>query len=255
MKYEKSCGAVVFTRINNKINYLLIQNREGIYGFPKGHVEEKETEIQTAIREVYEEVGIKVELIDGFRVEDEHLIPQKENIIKKIVYFLGEYSNQDFNYQKEELSNALLVDYETALTLFQFESSKRILKEANDLLVNLKYISKDYEGINRIGSKVKVIIDRPLGTYHPNHPDIFYTVNYGYIEGTIAQDGEEQDAYILGIDKPLKEFTGVVLAIVHRLNDVEDKWIVVPEGVSFTKEEIIKQVEFQEKYFKIEIKI
>ena len=106
-----------------------------------------------------------------------------------------------------------------------------------------------------IGNKVKVIIDRPLGTYHPNHPDIFYTVNYGYIEGTLAQDGEEQDAYILGIDKPLKEFTGIVLAIVNRLNDVEDKWIVVPEGVSFTKEEIIKQVEFQEKYFKIEIKI
>ena len=106
-----------------------------------------------------------------------------------------------------------------------------------------------------IGNKVKVIIDRPLGTYHPNHPDIFYTVNYGYIEGTIAQDGEEQDAYILGIDKPLKEFTGVVLAIVNRLNDVEDKWIVVPEGVSFTKEEIIRQVEFQEKHFKIEIKI
>ena len=106
-----------------------------------------------------------------------------------------------------------------------------------------------------IGNKVKVIIDRPLGTYHPNHPDILYTVNYGYVEGTTAQDGEEQDAYILEIDKPLKEFTGVVLAIVHRLNDVEDKWIVVPEGVSFTKEEIIKQVEFQEKYFKIEIKI
>ena len=64
------------------------------------------------------------------------MIPQKENTIKKIVYFLGEYNNQEFNYQKEELSNAELVDYKTALTLFQFESSKRILKEANDFLVN-----------------------------------------------------------------------------------------------------------------------
>ena len=106
-----------------------------------------------------------------------------------------------------------------------------------------------------IGNKVKVIIDRPLGTYHPNHPDILYTVNYGYVEGIIAQDGEEQDAYILGVDKPLKEFIGIVSAIVHRLNDVEDKLVVVPEGVSFTKEEIVKQVEFQEKYFKIEIEI
>ena len=106
-----------------------------------------------------------------------------------------------------------------------------------------------------IGSKVKVIIDRPLGTYHPKHRDIFYTVNYGYVEGFIAPDGEEQDAYVLGIDKPLEEFTGVVLAVIHRLNDVEDKWIVVPEENSFTKEEIIKQVDFQEKYFKIEIRM
>ena len=106
-----------------------------------------------------------------------------------------------------------------------------------------------------IGSKVKVIIDRPLGTYHPKYHDIFYTVNYGYVEGFIAPDGEEQDAYVLGIDKPIEEFTGVVLAVIHRLNDVEDKWIVVPEGTSFTKEEIIKQVEFQEKYFKIEIRM
>ena len=136
MNYEKSCGAVVFTKIDNCIKYLLIQNLTGIYGFPKGHVEDGESEIQTALREVFEEVGIKVELINGFRTEDEHLIPHKENTMKKIVYFLGEYSNQDFSYQKEELSNAELVDYETALTLFQFESSKRILKEANDFLTN-----------------------------------------------------------------------------------------------------------------------
>ena len=136
MNYEKSCGAVVFTKIDNCIKYLLIQNLTGIYGFPKGYVEDGESEIQTALREVFEEVGIKVELINGFRTEDEHLIPHKENTMKKIVYFLGEYSNQDFSYQKEELSNAELVDYETALTLFQFESSKRILKEANDFLTN-----------------------------------------------------------------------------------------------------------------------
>ena len=74
-----------------------------------------------------------------------------------------------------------------------------------------------------IGNKVKVIIDRPLGTYHPKHKDIFYSVNYGYVEGVIAPDGEEQDAYVLGVDKPLKEFEGVILAIIHRINDVEDK--------------------------------
>lgn len=134
MNYEKSCGAVVFTKVDNCIKYLLIQNLNGIYGFPKGHVEEGERETETALREVFEEVGIKIKLIHGFRTEDEHLILEKENTIKQIVYFLGEYDNQEFTYQKEELSNAKLVDYEIAITLFQFESSKRILKEANDFL-------------------------------------------------------------------------------------------------------------------------
>ena len=136
MIYEKSCGAIVFTRMNNEIQYLLIRNLTGIYGFPKGHVEQGETEEQTALREVFEEVGLAVKLVSGFRCEDEHPIPQKENTMKQIVYFLGEYSNQEFTYQKEELTDALLTDYETAMTLFQFDSSKRILTEANNFLLS-----------------------------------------------------------------------------------------------------------------------
>ena len=136
MIYEKSCGAVIFTRMNNEIKYLLIRNLAGTYGFPKGHVEQGETEEQTALREVFEEVGLAVKLVSGFRSEDEHPIPQKENTMKQIVYFLGEYSNQEFTYQKEELTDALLTDYETAMTLFQFDSSKRILTEANNFLLS-----------------------------------------------------------------------------------------------------------------------
>ena len=136
MIYEKSCGAVIFTRMNNEIQYLLIRNLTGIYGFPKGHVEQGETEEQTALREVFEEVGLAVKLVSGFRSEDEHPIPQKENTMKQIVYFLGEYSNQEFTYQIEELTDALLTDYETAMTLFQFDSSKRILTEANNFLLS-----------------------------------------------------------------------------------------------------------------------
>ncbi|MBR2876238.1 MAG: inorganic pyrophosphatase [Clostridia bacterium] len=104
-----------------------------------------------------------------------------------------------------------------------------------------------------LGKKVKVIIDRPLGTYHPKHKDIFYSVNYGYIEGIIAPDGEEQDAYVLGVNEPISEFTGKIIAVIKRLDDVEEKWVVAPENMTFTKEEIIEQVEFQEKYFKTEI--
>lgn len=104
-----------------------------------------------------------------------------------------------------------------------------------------------------IGSTVRVIVDRPLGTFHPKHKDICYSVNYGYIPDVLAPDGEEQDAYILGIDKPVKEFVGRVIAIIHRFDDVEDKWVVAPEGASFTKDEIMKQVAFQEQYFHSEI--
>ena len=104
-----------------------------------------------------------------------------------------------------------------------------------------------------IGETVRVIIDRPLGAYHPKHKDLFYPVNYGYIEGIIAPDGEEQDAYILGVDEPVNEFTGKIIAIIKRLDDVEEKWVVAPENMTFTKEEIMKQVQFQEKYFKTEI--
>ena len=106
-----------------------------------------------------------------------------------------------------------------------------------------------------IGNIVKVIVDRPLGSYHPKHKDIFYPINYGYIEGIIAPDGEEQDAYILGVDVPVKEFEGKIIAIIHRYDDVEEKWVVAPENMSFTKEEIMEQVGFQEKYFKSEVRI
>ena len=106
-----------------------------------------------------------------------------------------------------------------------------------------------------IGKTVTVIIDRPMGTYHPKHKDIFYPVNYGFIPGILAGDGEEQDAYVLGVNEPLQEFTGEVTAIIHRLDDVEDKWVVVPEGVKLSKEEIAEQVKFQEQYFKSEIQM
>jgi len=104
-----------------------------------------------------------------------------------------------------------------------------------------------------LGKTVTVIMDRPMGTYHPEHKDMYYQVNYGYIPGIIAGDGEEQDAYVLGVEEPLSEFTGVVIAIIHRQDDVEEKWVVAPEGVAFSKEEIWEQVKFQEQYFKSEI--
>ncbi|MBS6946115.1 MAG: inorganic pyrophosphatase [Ruminococcus sp.] len=94
-----------------------------------------------------------------------------------------------------------------------------------------------------------------MNTYHPEHKELFYPVNYGYIEGIIAPDGEEQDVYVLGVDHPIKEFTGKIIAVIYRLNDVEDKWVAVPENMTMTAKEIMAQVSFQEQYFKTEIEM
>ena len=106
-----------------------------------------------------------------------------------------------------------------------------------------------------IGDIVTVTVDRPLGSYHPEYKDMYYPGKDGYIEGIIAPDGEEQDAYILGVDKPVEKFTGKIIAIVHRSDDVEDKWVVCPENMTFSKEEIREQIQFQEKFYKSEIEI
>ena len=100
-----------------------------------------------------------------------------------------------------------------------------------------------------IGQIVTVVVDRPLGSRHPEYPELLYPVNYGYVPGILAGDGEEQDAYILGVEEPLERFTGRVIAVIYRLDDVENKWVVAPVGRSFTKEEIAEATMFQERFF------
>ena len=115
--------------------------------------------------------------------------------------------------------------------------------------LNTSYEKVQQELKNCLGRTVTVTVDRPLGSYHPKHKDMYYPVNYGYIEGLMAPDGEEQDAYILGVGEPVKEFTGRVIAIVHRNDDIEEKLVVAPENISFSKEEIEREIHFQEQYF------
>lgn len=105
---------------------------------------------------------------------------------------------------------------------------------------------------NYLGQEVKVVIDRPLGSKHPKH-DFIYEVNYGYIEGIIAPDGEELDAYLLGVNEPIKEYKGMCIAIAHRKDNDDDKLIVVPKGININDEEIMKLINFQEKWFDTEI--
>jgi inorganic pyrophosphatase len=92
-------------------------------------------------------------------------------------------------------------------------------------------------------------MDRPLGAKHPKW-NFIYPVNYGFIPNTKAPDGEEIDAYVLGVFEAKEDFTGICIAIIHRIDDEDDKLIVVPEDKDYTDEQIIALTEFQESFFK-----
>ncbi len=133
MKQEKSCGAVVFTREGSQILYLLIRNKNGSWGFPKGHMEAGEQEMQTAAREIWEETGLRVRFLEGFRQEDQYEIP-KRRISKQVVYFLGVYEKQQYAFQTSEISCGGLYAYAEAQKLLQFAGAKQILAEADKFL-------------------------------------------------------------------------------------------------------------------------
>ena len=106
---------------------------------------------------------------------------------------------------------------------------------------------KDY-----IGKTVTVIIERKLGDKHSDeYPKHIYPLNYGYIPGTISGDGEELDAYVIGVFEPVEEYTGKVIAIIHRIDNNDDKLIV--SNKEYTDEQIVALTEFQERFFKSEI--
>lgn len=99
-----------------------------------------------------------------------------------------------------------------------------------------------------LGRRVTVRIDRPLGSRHPEHGFV-YPVNYGYLPAVPAPDGEDLDAYVLGVCEPLTEFCGVCVAVMHRRDDDDDKLVIVPEGMRPSDQEIVAQTRFQERFF------
>ena len=103
------------------------------------------------------------------------------------------------------------------------------------------------ENSQYIGKVVDVHIDRPLGSKHPEH-GFEYLVNYGFIPNTMTEDDEELDAYVLGVDEPIKNFQGKVIAMIHRTSEIDDK-LIVTDGQDFTDEQIRKFTHFQEQYF------
>lgn len=157
--------------------------------------------------------------------------------------------NCDINVAKERVlsrtahnKDALYISNEEFDTLL-----KRY--EEWDNLDNYPVVLYNVSTSQYIGETVQVKIDRPMGSTHPKH-GFLYPVNYGYIPYTKSGDGEELDAYVLGLDKPVKEFVGRCIGVIKRINDNDDKLVVVPEGVDLSNAEIEKEVCFQEKWFR-----
>ena len=130
---EISAGAVVFTLIDHDLKYVIIHDNNGNYGFPKGHQEKGETLNETAIREIKEEIGIDIELLDDFKKEIFYTLPIGNN--KQAIYFLATYNNQELKPQEGEINKIMLLSYKEAYNLINFVDVKNILESANNYII------------------------------------------------------------------------------------------------------------------------
>lgn len=137
MNFEKSCGAVIYRKENENLEFLIIShNSDGHWGFPKGHVEKGENEEETALREIYEEAGLKVELTSGFRVSIEY--PIKQETMKEVVFFLAKTNQETVNIQLEEVQDYKWLNFKEAKEIVTYETSEMVLERAYKFISNLR---------------------------------------------------------------------------------------------------------------------
>ena len=129
---EVSAGAILYTKSSDEIKYLVIKDFHNNYGFPKGHLEENENELEAALREIKEEVGIDATIDNSFKVALEYVMPN--GIGKRVVYYLASFENQLPTRQEEEVQEILLLNYEDTLQTLTFDNTKAILTKANEYL-------------------------------------------------------------------------------------------------------------------------
>lgn len=150
-RYEKSCGAVVINGERENLRVLLVKNRNAAHwSFPKGHIEKGENEQQTAIREIWEETGLDVSIINGFRETSDYY--SFGSAKKRVVFFLARSYTKRVTLQMEELSSYIWATYEQALKLFEFKNNITILKRAVSFINNRNGY---YRGEKRVFKKFK----------------------------------------------------------------------------------------------------
>ena len=226
--------------------------RYQIFGFGLWGVFLKET------NEMIGDCGLTMQIIDevikpeiGYHIKKSH---QRKGYAKEAAIAVRDYafSNTPFKTIYSYMLSDNIPSIKTAKSygcheVYEYNDEKtgshKVFAITRDEWMMIKYLGKE----------VTVKVDRPKGSCHPTHHDIFYPINYGYVEGIMALDNEWQDAYILGVNEPVECFTGNIIAIIERLDDVEQKWVVAPKDSCYTEEEILKHVFFQEQFFKIKI--
>lgn len=229
--------------IINSENKILIQKRSSkkrqapnVWAMTGGSVIKGETSLQTIERETKEELGIQlnmneVQFLKRYKTEevwlDTYIIKQDINL-------------DDIVMQEDEVSDVKWATYD------EIEE----LVNKNQFLANRwEFVKSVMKSIQYIGNDVEIRIDQPIGSYHPEYPHTIYLTNYGFVPNTISGDGEELDCYVLGEYKPLIEYKGKCIAVIHRLEEDDDKLIIVSKNKNFTNKEIKLLTDFQEMYF------
>lgn len=241
---------------NGRGEYLMSQRSASRPTFPLmwecvgGSVLKGESSIEGALREVKEEIGIDLEqsagrlLFSKIRGSGVKYESKAYNDIMDVWLFTYDGELRLDEATTDEVSDC---KWMTVSEIGELYSGKKLVGTLDYFFCAMTEEEPDYSHV--IGRTVKGTADRPLGTAHPRDSEMIYPINYGYVNGVFAGDGEEQDAYLFGTDAPLRSFEGRVIAVWHRFDDNEDKWIVSVNGEDVNDDRILGEISFQEQFF------
>lgn len=247
---------VVNAIILNSENKILISKRAAhkkkglMWELSGGSILSGETSLDGIIRELKEELGLEFSKKEAIFLKEIRRDKEKPDF-KDMWLFKKDIDVKDITFPDGEAIESKWVSIEEFMNMC---NDKEIVPTVDFNIDEYEEALKikQRDSYMYIGNKVKVKIDRKLGSIHPKHGFVYH-INYGYVPNTTSGDGEEIDCYILGIEDPIDEFEGECIAVIHRINDDDDKLIIVPVGEKYTDEEIRKLTNFQEQYFESEI--
>lgn len=247
---------VVQAIILNTKNEILISKRApfkkfgGMWECNGGSALKGETSLEGILREVKEELGIKFSKAEAIFLKEvkREIVPAN---FKDLWLFKRDINDEEITFPDGEATDFKWVSIDEFMEMFNNQEIVPTVDFGRDEY-ELALRTEQRESYGFIGKNVSVRIDRPLNSKHPKHGFV-YEANYGYVPNTVSGDGEELDAYVLGVNKPVQEFTGKCIAVIHRTNDDDDKLIIVPEDKNLTDEEIRQFTNFQEQFFESEI--